>query len=172
MRAPWSIRWPGHIKPDTVKNQMFASLDWVPTLVDIAGGPKGDELKKQIQARQYPGIVKTTLDGVDQRAYLEGTSENRRATLFFYYSGATPSAVRYKNWKIYFTMVSDADRRASLCGWSPITGPRSSTSSAIPSSISVGSNTSAYGFGRRIWLRPPPLTSTTGTCCRSASALG
>ena len=29
---------------------MFASLDWVPTLVNIAGGPKGDALKKQIEA--------------------------------------------------------------------------------------------------------------------------
>ena len=36
------IRWPGHIEPGTVKTEMFASLDWVPTLVDIAGGPKGD----------------------------------------------------------------------------------------------------------------------------------
>ena len=24
---------------------------------------------------------------------------------FFYYSGATPSAVRYKNWKMYYTMA-------------------------------------------------------------------
>ena len=69
MRAPMVIRWPGVIKPGTVKNDMFASLDWVPTLVNIAGGPKGDGLKKQIEAGQYPGIVKTTLDGVDQREY-------------------------------------------------------------------------------------------------------
>jgi arylsulfatase len=27
--------------------------------------------------------------------------------VFFYYTGATPSAVRYKNWKFYFTMVPD-----------------------------------------------------------------
>ena len=74
MRAPMVIRWPGHIKPGTVKNEMFASLDWLPTLVDIAGGPKGDDLKHQIEAGKYAGIVKTTLDGVDQRAYLEGTS--------------------------------------------------------------------------------------------------
>ena len=66
-RAPMVVRWPGVIKPGTVKNQMFAALDWVPTLVDIAGGPKGDGLKKQIEAGQYPGIVKTTLDGVNQR---------------------------------------------------------------------------------------------------------
>ncbi len=52
----------------------------------------------------YPGIVKTTLDGVNQRAYLEGTSEKSARDFFFYFSGATPSAVRYKNWKMYYNM--------------------------------------------------------------------
>ena len=107
MRAPMVIRWPGVIKPGTVSNEMFASLDWVPTLVDIAGGAKGDALKKRIEAGQYPGIVKTTLDGVDQRDFLEGKSKSAR-DVFFYYSGKDPSAVRYKNWKMYFAMVSDA----------------------------------------------------------------
>jgi arylsulfatase len=103
-RAPAVVRWPGHIQPGTVKKQLFAALDWVPTLVDIAGGPKGDGLKQQIQAGKYPGIVKTTLDGVNQREYLEGNSEKSARDYFFYYSGATPSAVRYKNWKMYYTM--------------------------------------------------------------------
>jgi arylsulfatase A-like enzyme len=103
-RAPLVVRWPGHIKPGTVKNQLFAALDWMPTLVDIAGGPKGEDLKKQIEAGQYPGIVQTTLDGVNQRAYLEGTSEKSARDVFYYFSGATPSAVRYKNWKMYYTM--------------------------------------------------------------------
>ena len=103
-RAPCVVRWPGHIKPGTVKNQLFAALDWVPTLVEIAGGPKGDGLKKQIEAGQYPGIVRTTLDGVNQREYLEGRSENSARDYFFYFSGSTPSAVRYKNWKMYYTM--------------------------------------------------------------------
>jgi arylsulfatase len=104
------IRWPGHIKPGTVKDQLFAALDWVPTFVDIAGGPKGDGLKKQIEAGQYPGIVKTTLDGFDQRDYLQGNSENSARDYFFYFSGATPSAVRYKNWKMYYNMAqSGAD---------------------------------------------------------------
>jgi arylsulfatase len=102
-RAPMVIRWPGVIKPGTVHNQLFAALDWVPTLVDIAGGPKGDGLKQQIEAGQYPGIVKTTLDGVNQRDYLEGKGPSARDT-FFYYAGAKPSAVRYKNWKFYYTM--------------------------------------------------------------------
>jgi arylsulfatase len=103
-RAPCVIRWPGHIKPGTVKKDLFAALDWLPTFVDIAGGPKGDGLKKQIEAGQYSGIVKTTLDGVDQRDYLEGTSDKSARDYFFYFSGATPSAVRYKNWKMYYTM--------------------------------------------------------------------
>src|SRR5215467_12539426 len=108
MRAPMVIRWPGVIKPGTVKNDIFASLDWLPTLVNIAGGPKGDGLKKQIEGGQYPGIVKTTLDGVDQRDFLEGKSQKSARDTFFYYSGKDPSAVRYKNWKMYFAMVSDA----------------------------------------------------------------
>jgi arylsulfatase A-like enzyme len=108
MRAPLVVRWPGHIEPGTVKNDIFASLDWLPTLVDIAGGPKGNELKAQIEAGTYPGIVRTTLDGVNQRDYLEGKSAKSARDTFFYYSGKDPSAVRYKNWKIYFAMVSDA----------------------------------------------------------------
>ena len=103
-RAPMVVRWPGHIKPGTVKNQLFAALDWVPTLVDIAGGAKGNELKAKIEKGKYPGIVKTTLDGVNQRDYLEGKSEKSARDVFFYYSGATPSAVRYKNWKMYYNM--------------------------------------------------------------------
>ena len=36
-----------------------------------------------------------------------GRSEKSARDTFFYYSGKDPSAVRYKNWKIYFAMVSD-----------------------------------------------------------------
>ncbi len=107
MRAPLVVRWPGHIEPGTVKNDIFASLDWLPTFVDIAGGPKGNELKAQIEKGDYPGIAKTTLDGVNQRDYLEGKSDKSARDTFLYYSGKEPSAVRYKNWKMYFAMVSD-----------------------------------------------------------------
>jgi arylsulfatase A-like enzyme len=111
-RTPCVVRWPGHIKPGVVLDQMFAALDWLPTLVDIAGGPKGDSLKKQIEAGQYPGIKKTTLDGYDQVAYLTGQSQKSAREVFFYYSGATPSAVRYKNWKMYYTVS-----KPGAAGW-------------------------------------------------------
>jgi arylsulfatase len=125
MRAPALIRWPGVIKPGTVFTEIFASLDWVPTFVDIAGGPKGDGLKRQIEAGQYPGIVKTTLDGVDQRDYLEGKTETSARDYFFYYTGPTPSAVRYKNWKFYYTMEGSTGASALMgaqtYGWTQLT---------------------------------------------------
>jgi len=106
MRAPQVVRWPaGGIKPGTVKNQMFAALDWLPTLVELAGGPKGNGLNEQIMAGRYSGIVKTKLDGVSQADYLTGQSDKSARDTFFYYTGAQPSAVRYKNWKLYYTMV-------------------------------------------------------------------
>src|SRR5262249_13343988 len=103
-RAPCVVRWPGHIKPGTVLTEMFAALDWMPTLVELAGGPKGDKLKQKIQTG-YPGIVKTTLDGVNQVAYLTGRSRKSARDVFYYFSGATPSAVGYKNWKMYYSMA-------------------------------------------------------------------
>ena len=111
-RAPCVVRWKGHIEPGTVKNQLFAALDWLPTLVEIAGGPKGNDLKKQIEDGKYPGIVKTTLDGVNQLDYLTGKSETSARDYFFYYAGATPSAVRYKNWKFYYSMA-----QGGATGW-------------------------------------------------------
>ncbi|GEP06791.1 arylsulfatase [Methylobacterium oxalidis] len=114
MRAPLVVRWPGHIAPGTVKTEMMAALDWVPTLVNIAGGEKGDGLKKRIESGSYPGIAKTTLDGIDQRDFLEGKAKSARDT-FFYYTGPIPSAVRYKNWKLYFAMAG-ADGTGGLLG--------------------------------------------------------
>jgi arylsulfatase len=116
MRAPLVIRWPGTIKPGTIKNQMFASLDWLPTFVEIAGGAKGNDLKKQIEAGQYPGIVKTTLDGVNQVDYLTGKSDKSARDVFYYYAGQHPSAVRYKNWKFYYTMVPTSNPGDALVG--------------------------------------------------------
>jgi arylsulfatase A-like enzyme len=146
MRAPLVVRWPGHIRPGTVKDQMFAALDWLPTLVNIAGGPKGDELKKQIEAGQYPGILKTTLDGVDQLDYLEGKSDSARDT-FFYYTGPKPSAVRYKNWKFYYTMVGTCPTcgltGATTYSWTQLANIRRD-----PFEISVGDDVkSAFAVG-------------------------
>jgi arylsulfatase A-like enzyme len=77
-----AIRWPGHIKPGTLKDQISSSLDWLPTFVNIARGPKGSGLKKQIEAGNYQGVIQTTLDGVGQRDSLEGKTDSVRDTSF------------------------------------------------------------------------------------------
>ena len=45
---------------------------------------------------------------MNQIDYLSGKSEKSAREHFLYYSGKEPTAVRYKNWKMYFAMVSDA----------------------------------------------------------------
>ena len=132
MRAPVVIRWPGHIKPGTVKNDIFASLDWLPTLVDIAGGPKGDGLEEADRGRRVSG------DRQDDARRRRPARLSRRhvgqvgARHVLLLHRRDPSAVRYKNWKIYFSMAGAA-RAAGLRGWRPTNGPWSTTSSAIPS---------------------------------------
>jgi arylsulfatase A-like enzyme len=173
MRAPLVVRWPGHIKPGTVKTEIFASLDWLPTLVDIAGGPKGDALKKQIEAGKYPGIVKTTLDGVDQCAYLEGDSERSARDYFFYYTGPKPSAVRYKNWKFYYTMEGSTGAAAlagaQTYGWTQIAnikrdpfeqtvGEEQKSVLSIGGALASPSNAYLYDWnllpvGQQLWLK-------------------
>ena len=149
MRAPLLVRWPGTIRPGTVKNDIFASLDWVPTLVNIAGGDKGDALNRRIMAGSYPGIVKTKLDGVDQTEYLAGRSEKSARDTFFYYSGKDPSAVRYKNWKIYFAMVSDAPA-GFISGVLPFHWAQVVNIKRDPFETSIGSQyKTLHGFG---WL--------------------
>ena len=170
MRAPLVVRWPGHIEPGTVLNQIFSSLDWLPTLVDIAGGPKGDALKKQIEAGSYPGIVKTTLDGFDQRAYLEGKGDSVRDT-FFYYTGATPSAVRYKNWKFYYTIQGTCPTCGFVppitYGWTQLVNlARDPFESPAPTT-----RRPRWVWPVR-WPRRARPTSTTGTSCRSARHSG
>jgi arylsulfatase A-like enzyme len=152
MRAPLVVRWPGHIRPGTVKDQMFSSLDWLPTLVNIAGGPTGDALKKQIEAGQYPEILKTTLDGVDQRDYLENKSDSARDT-FFYYTGPKPSAVRYKNWKFYYTMVGTCPT-CGLTGATTYSWTQIANIKRDPFEISVGDDTKTM-FGAAGALAAP-----------------
>jgi arylsulfatase A-like enzyme len=152
MRAPLVVRWPGHIRPGTVKNQMFSALDWLPTLINIAGGPTGDALKKQIEAGQYSGILKTTLDGVDQRDYLEGKSDSARDT-FFYYTGPKPSAVRYKNWKFYYTMVGTCPT-CGLTGATTYSWTQIANIKRDPFEISVGDDTKTM-FGAAGALAAP-----------------
>ncbi len=111
--------------------------DWLPTFVEIAGGPKGDELNKQIMEGKYEGIKKTKLAGINQLSYLQGKTESNR-DYFFYYQGHIPSALRYKNWKFYYTMMG-------ATGINSITAP---TTYAWTQVDNIGRDPFEAGLGR------------------------
>src|SRR5438876_9607638 len=54
-RVPCLVRWPGHIKPGTVTNELMSHNDWIPTLCPIAGEP--DIVNKLLNG--YTANVKT-----------------------------------------------------------------------------------------------------------------
>ena len=83
--------------------------------------------------------MKTKLDGVNQIDYLTGKSEQSNRDFFFYYQGRLPSAVRYKNWKFYYTMMGSTGL-LHLIRRLRTTGLSSRTSCAIRSRITSGQN--------------------------------
>ena len=67
----------------------------------LASGPKGNDLRIEIERDANPSIVKTHLDDVDEADLLKGKTDNSARDTFFYNSGTKPLAIRYKNWKMY-----------------------------------------------------------------------
>jgi arylsulfatase len=85
-RVPAMVRWPGHIKPGSISNQMMSGLDWFPTLVDAAGdtGVK-DRLLKGWAPKTGGTSFKVHLDGYDQLPFLTGKTTKDPRTEFYYF---------------------------------------------------------------------------------------
>ena len=101
-RTPAMIRWPGHIKPGTIANDIFGSHDWFPTFLAAAGDTGvTDRLLKgwTLGERTY----KVHLDGYNQLAYLtdEQPHSARRGFIYFDDDGQLV-AIRFNNWKLVF----------------------------------------------------------------------
>jgi arylsulfatase A-like enzyme len=99
-RVPAIVRWPGHVKPDSVENGIFSGLDWLPTLADAAGNP--DITKQLLQGvtlgdREY----KNHLDGYDQMDLLTGKGPSARHEIF-YFGGPHLGAIRIDDFKFQF----------------------------------------------------------------------
>lgn len=72
-RVPAIVRWPGHIKPGTVSNELMSHNDWIPTFCAIAGEP--DIVGKLKAGYTANGInYKVHLDGYDQSKFLTSVS--------------------------------------------------------------------------------------------------
>ena len=101
-RVPFIVRWPGHIEPGTVSNQIMSHLDWMPTLLAAAGMPDvKDRLLRgyRIGRRNY----KVHLDGYNFLPFLTGETDEAPRQDFFYFSDdGDLLAMRYDNWKVHF----------------------------------------------------------------------
>ncbi|MCX5842634.1 MAG: arylsulfatase, partial [Deltaproteobacteria bacterium] len=101
-RVPAFIRWPGHIKPDSVSNEIVSGLDWLPTLLAAAGDP--DVKQKLIKGHKVgTPTYKVHLDGYNILPYLTGQEPKSPRREFIYFSDdGDLLALRYENWKFVF----------------------------------------------------------------------
>ena len=101
-RVPAMVRWPGHIKPGMVSNDIVSHLDWAPTLLAAAGVP--DIKERLLKGYQTDNkTYKVHLDGYNQLPYLTGEAKKGAREEFFYFSDdGDLTGLRYDNWKFVF----------------------------------------------------------------------
>jgi arylsulfatase A-like enzyme len=101
-RVPAMFRWPGHIKPGTVSNEIVAHLDMLPTIVAVAGDTQvKDKLLKGYKVGDL--TYKVHLDGDNLVPYLTGQVPKSPRDSFFYVNDDQQlTGIRYNNWKAVF----------------------------------------------------------------------
>jgi arylsulfatase len=101
-RVPAMVRWPGKIKPGTISNDIVAHMDWMPTLLAVAGVP--DVKEKLLTGYKAGGTsYKVHLDGYNLLPYLTGQETKSPRQEFFYFSDdGDLTGLRYDNWKVVF----------------------------------------------------------------------
>jgi arylsulfatase len=101
-RVPAMVRWPGHIKPGSVSNQIVAHLDWLPTFLAMAGDP---QIKEELLKGYKVGDMtyKVHLDGDNLVPYLTGqVAESPRVSFLYINDDQQLTGLRYDNWKLVF----------------------------------------------------------------------
>jgi arylsulfatase len=101
-RVPAMVRWPGKINPGQVSNEMVSHLDWLPTLLAIAGDTQvTDKLLKGYKVGNM--TYKVHLDGYNLVPYLTGKVEKSERNSFLYINDDQQmTGLRYDNWKFVF----------------------------------------------------------------------
>jgi arylsulfatase len=89
MRTPAMVRWPGHIPAGRVSDEIFADLDWYPTLATFAG-----------QKDRIP--TDRPIDGVDQGDFLLGKQDKSSREHVVVYVGQEIFAVKWRTLKVHF----------------------------------------------------------------------
>jgi arylsulfatase len=110
-RVPMMVRWPGTVKPGTVINDIFSHEDWMPTLLAAVGEP--DIKEKLLTGHKASGkTFKAHLDGYNQIDLLSGKGPGQRSEIFYFDAGGHLNALRYKDWKVHFTIMEGAINEA------------------------------------------------------------
>jgi arylsulfatase A-like enzyme len=101
-RVPCMIRWPGHVAPGSVSNEIVSGHDWLPTLMAAVGDPEVKE--KLLKGYDVGGkTFKVHIDGYNQLPYLTGAEPRSPRRGFFYFNDdGDIVALRVENWKIVF----------------------------------------------------------------------
>ena len=101
-RVPAMVRWPGHIKPGSVSNDIMHHMDWLPTFLATAGEP--DIKQKLLDGYTVGGTTyKVHLDGYNALPFLTGQEQKGpRKEVFYFSDDADLLSLRYEDWKIVF----------------------------------------------------------------------
>jgi arylsulfatase A-like enzyme len=86
LRAPFMMRWPGHLPAGRVSNEVVHISDLYPTLARIADAPLPND---------------RPIDGIDQLEFFLGEQEKSNREGFVYYIKNEMRAVKWRNWKMH-----------------------------------------------------------------------
>lgn len=105
VRVPFIVRWPNQIEAGSICNNMAASMDLLPTLMNICG------------AKQ----PRNKIDGVNILPLLKQTpNANPRNEFVYYYDRCSLKGVRKGQWVLTFPCVSQTYKKATAVandGW-------------------------------------------------------
>jgi arylsulfatase len=150
-RAPCVIRWPGVIKPGTINNNIHSHEDMMPTLLAAAGVPNVKE--KLLTGYSSAGkTFKAHLDGYNMMDSWKNGTESPRNEIFYFDAGGNLNALRYKNWKIHFTIMEGSINEAyrKTPSWPIVINLR-----ADPFEVSYKSSMYTRWYGDNMWMFVP-----------------
>ena len=93
------VKWPNKIESGRVSDEIFASLDWMPTLVNMIGEEKRIPTDRPI-------------DGINQADFLLGKQEKSNREHIIYYVGEDIFSVKWRSFKIHLKTAESL--------WSPV----------------------------------------------------
>ena len=89
MRTPAMLRWPGRVPAGVITDEIFADLDWYPTLATLVG-----------EESRVP--TDRPIDGMDQSAFLLGKQATSVREHVVTYVGDRVFSVKWRNMKVHF----------------------------------------------------------------------